>query len=605
MAEAEAQEPERKQERPNRWVIAGARLATGLIQGVGLYLLTEAAAQKAWPADTPMLYAGLLVVFSLAPLIVIGGLGRIRLLPLAVWTVVAAMALAAFAWHDIDAGIWSGVPDKTRLTPATQIFFFGAVFVFVGHHLVGPADAVRKLVAPYRIYFDWAWKDAVQITLSAAFVGVLWIALELGGALFALISIDALQKAIHERWFWIPVTCVAFAIAVQLTDVRIALIQGVRTVGLVLLSWLLPVMTVLVVAFLAALPLTGLAPLFGTRSGASTVLSASAALIVLVSAAYQDGVTEIPLPIRWAGRAAGLALVPLVLIAADALWLRVGQYGLSPARIEAIACAVVAAGFAAGYATAAVRRHGPWMRPLELTNVLMARVAMLAILVLFTPIADPARLAVGDQVGRLISGREPPEKFDFQFLTFQSGRYGAEALRALAARRGSPRDVQIAALAVKGQQAQQPFAILKPASLASRFSVFPSGAKLPPSFTAQDWEHDTNAPYQACFTNVVPNQCIAVLADVDGDGSPEVLVTQDSDQSADLDIYKQGPDGRWWDMGQLNVTCPDAVAALKAGQLKLEPKKGFDVELAGQRQQLTLSQSAPPCPITPPATNSP
>jgi hypothetical protein len=58
-------------------------------------------------------------------------------------------------------------------------------------------------------------------------------------------------------------------------------------------------------------------------------------------------------------------------------------------------------------------------------------------------------------------------------------------------------------------------------------------------------------------------------------------------------------------MGQLNVGCPDAVAALKAGQLKLAPKKGYDVELAGQRQQLTLSQSAPPCPTTPPATNSP
>ena len=585
---------------------SAGRVATGLIQGVVLYLLTEAAADKAWPADTPALYAALLLAFSFAPVIVIGGLGRIRPIPLAVWTVVAAAVLAAFAWHDIDAGIWSGLPDKTRLTPAFPIFFFGAVFVFVGHHLVGPADEARKLVAPYQLYFDWAWKDAVQIALSAAFVGVLWTALELGGALFALIGIDGLQKAIHERWFWIPVTCVAFATAVQLTDVRVALIQGVRTVGLVLLSWLLPVMTVLVVAFLAALPFTGLAPLFGTRSGASTVLSASAALIVLTSAAYQDGETLIPTVIRWAGRAAGLALVPLVLIAADALWLRVGQYGLSPARIEAIACAVVAAGFAAGYATAAVRRQGPWMRPLELTNVVMARVVMLAILLLFTPIADPARLAVGDQVGRLMSGRTSPEKFDFQFLTYQSGRYGAEALKRLAALKGSPRNAKIAALAVKGQQAQQPFAMLKPPSLASRFNVFPSGARLPPSFTAQDWEHDTNAPYQACFTNVVPSQCIAVLADVDGDGSPEVLVTQeDSDQSADMDIYKQGPDGRWWEMGQLNVGCPDAVAALKAGQLKLAPKKGYDVELAGQRQQIALSQSAPPCPAAPPATNSP
>ena len=130
------------------------------------------------------------------------------------------------------------------------------------------------------------------------------------------------------------------------------------------------------------------------------MLSASAALIILTSATYQDGATPIPAALRWAGRAAGLAMIPLVLIGADALYQRVAQYGLTPARIEAIACAVVAAGFAAGYAIGAVRRTGSWMKPLELTNVVMARVAMLLILLLFTPIADPARLAVDDQVGR-------------------------------------------------------------------------------------------------------------------------------------------------------------------------------------------------------------
>ena len=153
-------------------------------------------------------------------------------------------------------------------TPALQVVFFGAVFVFVGHHLVGPADEARKLIAPYPLYFDWAWKDAVQIGLSLAFVGVLWAALELGAALFDLIGIKIVGKVLHYGWVAAPLTTVGFAAGVQLTDVRVGLIRGVRTVGLVLLSWLLPVMAVIVVAFLAALPYTGLAPLFGTRSGA-------------------------------------------------------------------------------------------------------------------------------------------------------------------------------------------------------------------------------------------------------------------------------------------------------------------------------------------------
>ena len=288
-------------------------------------------------------------------------------------------------------------------------------------------------------------------------------------------------------------------------------------------------------------------------------------------------------------RGAALALVPLVLIAADALWQRVGQYGLTPARIEAIVCAAIAGGFAAGYAIAAIRRGGPWMRPLELTNVLMARVAMLAIVVLFTPIADPARLAVDDQVGRLLAGRTAPDKFDFEFLIYKSGRYGSDALARLSALKGSPRNVQIAALAVAGQQAQHPDQPLPPATLAQRFTVYPKGAALPASFLAQDWTH--GADEQPCFTNVgAPGQCDAYVLDIDGDGAPEVLLTQETGATGlTLDVFKQSG-GRWSDIGQFYAACADSVAALRAGQVKFAPKTGVDLELAGRR--LTLIPSA-------------
>ncbi|MBL7372883.1 DUF4153 domain-containing protein, partial [Escherichia coli] len=77
--------------------------------------------------------------------------------------------------------------------------------------------------------------------------------------------------------------------AVQLTDVRDGLIRGVRTVALMLLSWLLLVITVLTAGFLAALPFTGLEPLWATRSATAMILAAAAALIILINTAYQDG----------------------------------------------------------------------------------------------------------------------------------------------------------------------------------------------------------------------------------------------------------------------------------------------------------------------------
>jgi hypothetical protein len=598
MADAEAAET------PARW-IAGARLGLGLAQGLALYLLNNAQTHNLWPAHTPALFAALLLMLAFAPLIVIGGLGHIRPLVLAGWTLVAAAVLALIAWHDIDAGIWSSFAAKNpRLVPAFQVWAFSAVFVFVGHHLVGPADEARRFVAAYPSYFDWAWKDAVQVALSLAFVGVTWLALTLGGELFNLIGIDAVQKLIEKPWFVLPTTTVAFSAAVQLTDVRIGLIRGVRTVGLVLLSWLLPVMSVIVVAFLAALPFTGLGGLFGARAGATTVLSASAGLIILVSAAYQDGAAKVPLALRFLGRAAGLALIPLALIAADALWLRVRQYGLSPARIEAIACTAVAAGFAAGYGLAAVRRKGAWMKPLEITNVVMARVVMVLILALFTAVADPARLAVDNQVSRLIAGKTDPAKFDFQFLRFQAGRYGAEALARLQTLKGSPRDLAIAKQARDAVTSENPGEFTAK-SFGERLVVYPTGATLPPTFAAQDWSKPPpNTPPAATIPNCYyGGTCDAYVIDIDGDGAPEVLIGSGSiaGERINLDIFKRGSDGAWRAVGEVDVYCAAAIQALRDGHVTLTPKTGLDLLIAGRRQRVDLDNPAP-CPAVTPST---
>jgi len=571
------------------------RLATGLAQGLVAWGLTEAAKHTLWPATQPALFAALSLILAFVPLILIGGYGRIRALPLAIWALAAAAALAIFAWHDIDAAVWTGLGESgapPRLVTASQVFAFTAVFVFVGHHLVGPADEARKLLAPYATYFDWAWKDAVQLALSAAFVGVLWASLWLGASLFKLIGVDALQQLIEKPWFGLPVTGFAFAAAVQLTDVRVALIRGVRMVGLVLLSWLLPVMTLIAVGFVAALPFTGLTKLFGAASAGATMLSACAVLIILVSAAYQDGTARAHAALRWSARASGLALVPLTLIAGDAIAIRVGEYGLTPARIEAIACAIIGAGFAVGYAIAAVRRGDAWMKPLELTNVVMARVAMLAILVLFTPIADPARLSVGDQTARLLAGKTPLAKFDFEFLRFRAGRYGLDALKRLAALKGDPNKLAIAAKAADAEKAEYAGEIGAQQSFAQRIIAYPAGTQIPKSFVDRDWSKaGSDAP--ACYFNA--GQCEAYLLDVDGDGKSEVLIGQHyADQTIlNLEIFKETPGGGWTQVGQVNVTCAAAVAAMRAGKVEVAPAAGRDLVAGGRREP--IEHPEPPC----------
>ena len=161
-----------------------------------------------------------------------------------------------------------------------------------------------------------------------------------------------------------PATSLAVAAAVHVTDVRAGLVRGARTLLLVLLSWLLPLMAIIVAGFLVGLFFTGLEPLWKTQFAAGYLLIAAGTLVILINAAYQDGSEEHrpPLLIRYAASLASLvALVPLVVIALTPSHLRVEQYGWTTARIGSTACAIVAASYAIGYSAGGIW-PGQWLR---------------------------------------------------------------------------------------------------------------------------------------------------------------------------------------------------------------------------------------------------
>lgn len=563
---------------------AVTRLAIGLAQGVALFLLQKADESKAWPATAPMLYAPLLLCVLAVPLIPLSALSAMRRSALLAWSAVAAALVAIMAIH----AAWVGAaPDRLGAGPLSPPLFVAvAALLFIAHHLVQPAEAAGKPVAPYADYFDLVGTNAVRLFLSLAFTGAFWLLLFLAGALFKLIGVEAIQKLIGETAFAFPATGLMFAaavhMAVQLTEARAGLVRGVRTVGLVLLAWLLPLMVVIAGGFLATLPFTGLAPLWSTKAAASLLLSAAAALIILINAAYQDGL-EPPNPIlRWAARAASLLLIPIVILTAYALWLRIHQYGLTPDRVMAVTYLIVAVGFTVGYTLAALR-SATWMKAVEPTNLVMAAISVLLLIALFTPIADPARLSVASQVKRLESGKVSAEKFDYAFLRFDSGRYGRLALERLK----SDRNPQAARRAreVKAETNRPGLPVAKPDY--AMITVYPSGSKLPETFVHQD----ANPPARGTCDGSNPG-CFAVLLDVDADGADEVLLGS----GETLDVYKLS-DGRWRRVARTVSYCwvGDLQAALKAGKPRLSaPEARRDILIGEHALALTPVQEGCP-----------
>ena len=468
--------------------------------------------------------------------------------------------------------------------PSFPCIAFTAAFLFIANHLIAPADAERRWVASHLAYFDTTWKHGVPLVLSLAFVGAFWAALALGAALCDLIGLKFLTELIKKAWFWILVACTVFAAAVHLSDVRAGLTRGIRTVSLTLLSWLTPVMGLLAIGFLVALLFTGLAPLWKLGRSTAILLSAAGALVILINAAYQDGQadTRAPLVLRWAARASALVLTPLLVIAAVGLWLRIGQHGLTPDRIIAAACVLVGFCYAAGYGLAAVL-PGPWMKLLERTNVLTAFVILSVILALFSPIADPARISVADQVHRLETGKIAADKFDYAFLRFQSGKFGRAALKRLAAKTTGPNAAAIAAKAKEALAKTGRWDFGQPASVQpAQMAVYPKGQRLPDSFQKQDWHNQS-----PCFGGAAV--CEAYLVDLDGDGRPEVVVNSGTQAS----IYQQGADTVWRSVGTLPGYCAGFRDAMQRGDFKTAAPAWKDLVVARKRYRIDPQTNCP------------
>jgi len=586
------------------------RILLGLLQGLLLYLLYRAGQDLTWPATVPMLLVPLMLAGLLVPVILISGLGHLSRRQLLLWGGLALLVLVGLGCHDAWRGgdlplpphgepnvRHASAPGLSRsLYPSPPLVLFAMAGFFIAHTLVLAAVRDGRRIASYTSYFDIAWKLGVQLAFSALFTGVSWLVLVLGANLFDLVKLKFLSELLRKEWFAIPVTAFAFSCAMHLTDVRPAIVRGIRGLLLVLLSWLLPVIVLLVGGFLLALPFTGLEPLWNTKRAAAVLLVAAAGLVVLVNAAWQNGEdgASVARIVRGAARAAALLLAPLVVLAAYALALRVRDYGWTGDRVSAAACIVVAACYAAGYLRAALRPG--WLPSLAAVNIGAAFVVLGVLLLLFSPLLDPARISVASQLARLESGKVKADRFDFAFLRFDGERYGRAALDRL----------EREALGADTALVRRQIAIVRkmsnrwsPAALAARridvganLTIRQAGVRLPDSFLRTDWAlKDTPYLYPECLLEQ-DKRCDAFLLDVNGDGKLEVLVSSrdaDAERVPNGVAFAEDAQGQWSALARVSLPQVDCRALrdnLAAGKLRAVPPVLADIEIGGVRAHL-------------------
>lgn len=586
------------------------RLGIGLAQGLLLYALYRAADAHVWPATQPVLFAPLALILLFVPLIAIQGAGGMRTRTLLLWCAGATLMLAVLGgydrWHEWIVEVPKADGLSETIMPSFALFFFGAAGLFIAHCLIGAADRAGKWIAPYDDYFDAAWKLGLQLALAFVFTSVFWGVLWLGASMFDLIGLTFLSRIIDKAWFAIPATALATAASLHLTDVGARLVAGIRSVVLVLLSWLLPLMALLAAGFLVSLLFTGLEPLWQTKRAAALMLAAAAALVFLINAAWQNGPAHHspPMALRIGGSVASVALLPLVAIAAYALALRVGQHGWSETRIHATACIVVAACYALGYGWAAFKGSvlkAHWLSFVAPVNIATSFVVLGVLIALFSPIADPMRIAVASQTGRLTSGAIAADKFDYRYLRFSGGRFGHEALTDLAANATGPDAKLIRDRAKAALKTPHRYRITKatPHVLTAQLTVYPHDYTLPKSLTAQDWTKETGSRIPPCLRRSGAT-CEVFPAALTGTPPDQLIFVWGSDRYWQSAVLGQDAKGHWSVVGRLSRPhCKPALEALRKGQYQIvapAPPRFRDIDTGGGRFTVEPVQPVPRCP---------
>jgi hypothetical protein len=563
------------------------RLLIGLIQGVLLFVLLRISSTQLWPATVPLLYSPLVGITLLAPPLLIVSCAYIPVRRLMLWLLPIAVLIALVAgyaeWRSADLSAMAGGASRYEAGPAIALM---VPLLFVVWSLIQASDQDKRWPAAYTTYFETGWKLFIQHLFVTVFVGVFWLILWLGVGLFMMLNMDFLRTIVRSDWFWLPATTLIMACGFHLTDVRPGIVSGIRNLLLSMLSWLLPLLTGLVAAFLISVPLAGFDLLWKTRFATALLLGTCVVLVVLINTAFQDGsrAESTHKLLRHSARLAAVLLLPLALIAAYALSLRVGQYGWSPDRIFAALCVVIALFYAVGYLWAVLeplkRRNGEWLPRVAIVNIYAAVLMVVLGLAVLTPVADPARVSVSSQLGMLESGRIPAAQFDFKFLRFEGVRYGTEALARLA---DSP-DVVIGSKAREARALTHRWAqsSLQQPELAEQLLLRTPGKIWPQGFLDTTWSN-TEPKWQlpACLREA-KRHCDAYIGDFSGEKRGEVLLVPHDYGRA---VLLSDRDGSWRPVRTFEIPgkCARLRDDLAVGKFQPTPAQGMDLMVGNIR----------------------
>lgn len=469
-------------------------------------------------------------------------------------------------WHGSPSGWKAG--EEWRLISAL-------LAVAIAAPLFQSARDTGERRLDHRLVHAHAWTNLVLWFAAWGFVLISYLLAQLLAQLFHLIGIDLVRDALREETIVFMLIGGALGGAIGLLRDRDRILFLFQRVVTTVLSMLAPVLALGLVLFVAALPFTGLEPLWRETSSTTPILlSCVVGAIVLLNATIGNAPDEEAQQklLRLSAIALAVVMLPLAIVAAVSTGLRIDQYGLTPERLWGLVFVMIATTFALGYLVSLLRGRGNFGSQIRPSNVRLALGLCALALLLATPLVNFGAISARSQLARLESGKLTPETFDWSAMAFDFGPAGRRGLERL--QRSAPskaiRDHARTALAQKerypmvaGPERQQQQELVDSLRILPRPVPLPAGLR---TVLTQSFSCSTPDPAPAsCALYYKPGSDIAVAIGPASCNASNPPTGTFPAQHCDPAVQTYYQDGEVWLATRVrNLAPPDQQRRMKA-----------------------------------------
>jgi hypothetical protein len=493
-------------------------LAVGLLQGLALW-----AASEAWPhaAGWRVLCSALLaftVIGGWQLQLLWGGLREAGRWHLVLLAALLPAVLAGGLALQFDQPRWYYLGESV----GTLLLWSNLVLAYVLTPFIQARDADHRWRVDYAALYRHAINNGLLLFMAMLMLAAFWLLIWLWAGLFKLVGIGIFATLFESSGFiWIA-SATVIAVGLWIGLERGQVVDALRNVLQAMCRFLLPLTVLILLLFVVCLPFTGLQPLWETRHATPILLAMVFAHIALLNGVIQDGrqAVHYPCALRVLVDASSLCLPLLAGLAVYALWLRIGQYGLTPDRVVAAGATLVALLHALALMVAVARPGNGWLAGLRQSNPVLALVSVALLLLMHLPPLSPLQLSAANQYQRLLDEQVPAERTDLGALRFQLGEPGRDYLEKLRQRLAGP--------GIEGARKEQLQADLQRLDRAENYWSWRHEHEMansaPVPWIGEPVEDADGALARAIASQGCDGDCALFAVDLDEDHQPEVLL---------------------------------------------------------------------------------